>query len=633
MWTGPKIKVCSQLLAVNVVVPLLHPLRVTSAYEYLELRFNSKVVRLCGTILGQISFLSLMGIVLYGPAIALEAVSGFPLWNSILLISAVAVVYTSIGGMKAVIWTDVFQGSVMIAGIFAILIQGTIDVGGPSQVWNIAADSGRMNVFNFDLDPRVRHTFWNLYVGSVFRGFGLVFSQSSVQRISSTKTTREAKRMVLFTAPMFLISLTIATYVGIVAFSYFQTKGCDPFRSRQISDPNQLMPFTVMDLFHDLPGMSGLFLAALFSASLSTLSSGLSSAAALVWSDMIHPLIGEISENKSTVIIKASGEDPTAFKHTLSSGLSSAAALVWSDMIHPLIGEISENKSTLIIKASAAKRNGVCRAGVKGTHSKAAKCKDARTRGKSASTRAYQPAQIVCEVTGKGRRGGCGSRGSALYLDLHGSEFLTKHPVTSSSTVCTYRQMLRPSTASHQPQRFCVKMMKFIVQRREMEYKANPKKMFKQVQIYVHRSGIELLYTVSYAWISTIGVLTTVLVGNIVSVLTGMNKPGDVNPRYLISASESLLFFLPWRVRRLVSSLGPQYMADEHRDKFDKQAEEEIKKGAHPKLAVLTNKPTGERNGGAYGVYHTNIGDGPSNQPTQGPKHTNGAENKGFSGL
>ncbi|KAK3776314.1 hypothetical protein RRG08_039900 [Elysia crispata] len=189
--------ICSQLLAINVVVPLLHPLKVTSAYEYLELRFNSKLVRLLGTTMGTLSYLLYMGIVLYGPATALEAVSGLPVWNSIFLISAVAVVYTSIGGIRAVIWTDVFQGFIMLAGIFAFLIQGTIDVGGPGPVWNIADDAGRMNFFNFDPDPRVRHTFWNLYVGSVFRGFGMVFNQSTVQRISSTKTAQEAKRFLL----------------------------------------------------------------------------------------------------------------------------------------------------------------------------------------------------------------------------------------------------------------------------------------------------------------------------------------------------------------------------------------------------------------------------------------------------
>ncbi|GFO48921.1 sodium-dependent multivitamin transporter [Plakobranchus ocellatus] len=116
---------CAQMIAVSFIVPLLHPLRITSAYEYLELRFQSRAVRLMGTLLGILTYTWYMGIVLFGPAVALEAVTGYPLWNSIVVISVVSIIYTSIGGLKAVIWTDVFQALVMFMGIFAILIKET----------------------------------------------------------------------------------------------------------------------------------------------------------------------------------------------------------------------------------------------------------------------------------------------------------------------------------------------------------------------------------------------------------------------------------------------------------------------------------------------------------------------------
>ncbi|KAK7477611.1 hypothetical protein BaRGS_00031159 [Batillaria attramentaria] len=296
----------SQFLSVIIMVPLLHPLRITSAYEYLQYRFNSTGVRLLGTVLGMLTYVWYMGIVLFGPAIALEAVTGFPQWGSIFVVAFVAVIYTSIGGLKAVIWTDVFQAFVMYAGMLAVLIKGTSDAGGPSKVWEIASKGGRLNFFNFDFDPRVRHTFWNLFFGSIIRGFGLAFNQSTVQRVSATKTQREARWVLLIVAPAFFLSLSLALYEGTVAYAFYETRGCDPLASKIITNPNQIIPLTVMDIFTNVPGMPGLFLASLFSASLSTLSSGLSSLSALLWADILKPRIGEVSDFKATLIAKFS---------------------------------------------------------------------------------------------------------------------------------------------------------------------------------------------------------------------------------------------------------------------------------------------------------------------------------------
>ncbi|VDI35731.1 Hypothetical predicted protein [Mytilus galloprovincialis] len=137
----------ANLLSIKLMVPLIHPLKITSAYEYLELRFQSHAVRMIGTMLGMIHYTIYMGIVLYGPAIALEAVMGFPQIASIVIVAVAAVIYTSVGGIKAVIWTDVFQSLIMVVGITAFLIQGTILSGGMKSTWSIANDNGRLNFF------------------------------------------------------------------------------------------------------------------------------------------------------------------------------------------------------------------------------------------------------------------------------------------------------------------------------------------------------------------------------------------------------------------------------------------------------------------------------------------------------
>ncbi|XP_046571797.1 sodium-dependent multivitamin transporter-like isoform X2 [Haliotis rubra] len=294
------------LLAVYMVVPVIHPLKLTSAYEYLELRFKSRLVRTVGSVLGIISYVWYMGVVLFGPALALEAVTGFSQWSSIFMVAAAAVIYTSIGGLKAVIWTDVFQAVIMFTGVVAILIKGTVQVGGPSEVWRRANNGGRNNLFKFDLDPTVRHTFWNLFIGEFLHGLALIFNQSSVQRISSTNSLKAAKTVMYLVGPGFLITYTLAVMEGVVAYSYYDYHQCDPLVSKQISNPNQVIPFMVMDIFRGFPGIPGLFLAALFSASLSTISSGLSSLSALTWKDFVQPIYPELPQHKAILIAKFS---------------------------------------------------------------------------------------------------------------------------------------------------------------------------------------------------------------------------------------------------------------------------------------------------------------------------------------
>uniref|UniRef100_K1RV70 Sodium-dependent multivitamin transporter n=1 Tax=Magallana gigas TaxID=29159 RepID=K1RV70_MAGGI len=229
----------SCLLATRMVVPLVHPLKITSVNEYYELRYNSRYVRLLNLTIGCINYILYMGIVLFGPGIALESVTNFPMWTSVLVVAVAAVIYTSIGGIKAVIWTDVFQSVVMFMGIFAILIKGTMVAGGISKVVESNKDSGRLDMFDFDPDPTIRHTFWSLVVGGCIRMVGLNIGQTTIQRIVSTPTQRDAIRVLYLAGPAFFITLTLATLEGAVAYGYFTTLGCDPLKSKQISNPNQ----------------------------------------------------------------------------------------------------------------------------------------------------------------------------------------------------------------------------------------------------------------------------------------------------------------------------------------------------------------------------------------------------------
>ncbi|XP_061171925.1 sodium-coupled monocarboxylate transporter 1-like [Saccostrea echinata] len=296
----------SCLLATRMVVPLVHPLKITSINEYFELRYNSRYVRLLNLTMGYINYILYMGIVLFGPGIALESVTNFPMWASTLVVAVCSVIYTSIGGIKAVIWTDVFQSLVMFMGIFAILIKGTMVAGGLSNVIEINKNTGRLDILNFDPDPTIRHTFWSLVIGGCLRMVSLNTGQTTVQRIVSTPTQKAANRVLYLAGPAFFITLTLATLEGAVAYAFFSSLGCDPLKSKKISNPNQVVPFMVLEIFKEAPGMAGLFMASLFSASLSTLSSGLSSLSALAIEDVVRPTFKSLSERSVTLIAKIS---------------------------------------------------------------------------------------------------------------------------------------------------------------------------------------------------------------------------------------------------------------------------------------------------------------------------------------
>ncbi|NXP07478.1 SC5A6 protein, partial [Thinocorus orbignyianus] len=151
--------------------------------QYLELRFN-KTVRIFGTITFIFQMVIYMGVVLYAPALALNAGEGGGSWgDAVLTMGLVCTLYTTLGGLKAVIWTDVFQTLVMLAGQLAVIVVGAQRVGGMAHIWHVAQQQGKISGIDLDPDPFQRHTFWTLALGGVFMMLSLYgVNQAQVQR-------------------------------------------------------------------------------------------------------------------------------------------------------------------------------------------------------------------------------------------------------------------------------------------------------------------------------------------------------------------------------------------------------------------------------------------------------------------
>uniref|UniRef100_A0A8C4T206 Solute carrier family 5 member 5 n=1 Tax=Erpetoichthys calabaricus TaxID=27687 RepID=A0A8C4T206_ERPCA len=219
---------------------------------------------------------------------SLIAVTGIDIWASLLSTGLICTFYTTLGGMRAVIWTDVFQVIVMISGFLAIMIRGTILVGGPSTVLETARNGSRINFGDFSFDVQRRYTFWTfVFGGSVLWLSMYGVNQSQVQRYVACKTEGEAQRA-LFVNQLGLCTIVgSAVICGIVMFALY-TK-CDPLKLGLITAPDQYIPFMVMDIFANYPGVPGLFLASAYSGTLSTASTSINAMAAVTIEDFLKP--------------------------------------------------------------------------------------------------------------------------------------------------------------------------------------------------------------------------------------------------------------------------------------------------------------------------------------------------------
>ncbi|NXM72785.1 SC5A5 protein, partial [Serilophus lunatus] len=290
------------LLTAQLFLPVFYRLGLTSTYEYLERRF-SRSVRLCGTLQYVVATMLYTGIVIYAPALILNQVTGLDIWASLLSTGVICTFYTTIGGMKAVIWTDVFQVFVMLSGFIAIVIRGVLLVGGPTKVLGIAANGSRVNFGDFNPDPRSRYTVWTFLLGGTLVWLSMYgVNQAQVQRYVACRTEREAKMALLVNQVGLFCIVSSAVACGLVMFALY--KDCDPLLAGSIAAPDQYMPYLVLDIFETTPGVPGLFLACAYSGTLSTASTSINAMAAVTVEDFVKPRLPALSPRKLTLISK-----------------------------------------------------------------------------------------------------------------------------------------------------------------------------------------------------------------------------------------------------------------------------------------------------------------------------------------
>ncbi|XP_041526607.1 sodium-coupled monocarboxylate transporter 1 [Microtus oregoni] len=310
------------LISAEVFLPVFYRLGITSTYEYLELRFN-RFIRLCGTVLFIVQTILYTGIVIYAPALALNQVTGFDLWGAVVATGVVCTFYCTLGGLKAVVWTDVFQVGIMVAGFASVIIQATITQGGINTILSDASNGGRLNFWNFNPNPLQRHTFWTIIIGGTFTWTTIYgVNQSQVQRYISCKNRFHAKLSLYINLVGLWVILTCSVFCGLALYSRY--RDCDPWTSKKVSEVDQLMPYLVLDILRNYPGVPGLFVACAYSGTLSTVSSSINALAAVTVEDLVRPHFKSLSEKSLSWI----SQGMSVLYGALCIGMAAVASLM-----------------------------------------------------------------------------------------------------------------------------------------------------------------------------------------------------------------------------------------------------------------------------------------------------------------
>ncbi len=266
-------------------LPYFRRSKAASAYAILEERFNT-ATRLLASSLFCIFMVARMALVMYLPSLALTAVTGIDIYLCIILMGLVTIVYCTMGGVEAVIWGDVVQGCILVGGaIFAALYLWGNTEGGFSGAWDLAVDNDKMRLFIWSMDYR-RVTFWVAIIGGGIANNLISYTsdQTVIQRYMTTKDEKSAGRSILVNGFMSVFISVAFYFIGTGLYTFYKTHPQSLDITMQQGDA--IFPYFMMS---QMPaGIAGLLIAAIFAATMSTISSNINSVSTAFSVDFIQ---------------------------------------------------------------------------------------------------------------------------------------------------------------------------------------------------------------------------------------------------------------------------------------------------------------------------------------------------------
>ena len=276
-----------RIVVARILLPAYYRGELTTAYALLETRFGAPVRRYASGIF-MITRLLADSVRLFATAIPLALITGWSYPASILVLGAATLVYTYLGGIKAVVWVDALQMALYVAGgaIAVLLLDGAV-AGGWGAILDQAGSAGKLAVLDFSASPGVAYTFWAGLVGGGFLSMASHGAdQLIVQRLLTCRSERDSRRALIGSGFAVIAQFALFLFVGLGLWAFYQGR---PFESS-----DEIFARFIID---EMPaGLRGLLVAGVVAAAMSSLSSSINSLASATAYDFWAPITGRTGD-------------------------------------------------------------------------------------------------------------------------------------------------------------------------------------------------------------------------------------------------------------------------------------------------------------------------------------------------
>ncbi|MGF7140610.1 sodium:solute symporter family protein [Roseimarinus sediminis] len=290
----------ASVIAVLFFVPLYRKMNSISAYAYLEERFGPWA-RIYASMCYILTQVMRAGSILYLMALPLNALFGWDVSTIILITGASIVVYSMLGGIQAVVWTDAIQGIILIGG--ALISIGVLLFNmpeGAGQMFEIAAENNKFSLGDMGWSIS-RSTFWGMMLYGLFinlQNYGI--DQNYVQRYMVARNDKEARRSTLFGSLLYVPVSLLFFFIGSALFSFYKAQPeLLPATLQSLDMADKVFPYFIVN---QLPvGLTGILIASVFAAGMSTVSTSVNGTATIVLNDYYKRYINREANNKKSM--------------------------------------------------------------------------------------------------------------------------------------------------------------------------------------------------------------------------------------------------------------------------------------------------------------------------------------------
>ncbi len=342
---------------VKYFLPFFRRLNASSAYAYLEQRFSYGVRAMASALF--IAFMvARMALVLFLPSIALSAVTGINIFVCIGLMAAITIVYCTMGGMEAVVWGDVVQGIILVGGaVFAAVYLVTQTQGGAAGFMQTGLADHKFTLFDWSLDYRTP-TFWVIIIGGLANNLiSYTSDQTVIQRYMTTHDEHSAKRSIFTNAVLQIVVSVVFYTIGTGLYTFFKTHPAALDIS--LSKTDTIFPFFMIS---QLPqGIAGLLIAALFAATMSTISSNINSVSTAFTLDFFKRWRPTASERTTLLTARWAGVATGAAGTVIAVLMALADIHSLLDYFNTILGLLTGSVGALFVMGVFFKRiNATC---------------------------------------------------------------------------------------------------------------------------------------------------------------------------------------------------------------------------------------------------------------------------------